>query len=205
MPLPSMLLALALAAAAPQAQGPAPAAPKGATVPSAPAAPERPQQKLEPVEHHRLVLGGEAGRYGEWAQTEIERFFAFQSTIRVGAVHGKKSDQWASVARVNLLGPGDEKTRPVLALVLQFDRKTHKPMAYYTVTGSEATYGFQIELPADQPIRLSAYAARAGKLLVKLHDRSFEIDLPFEVHGLSVVASGLDAVFEPFELLRKAP
>ena len=191
MPMQSLLLTLVLAAAE---------APKTPAQP-----PARPELKLEPPERYRMVLGAPVGRFNDWEKLEVSRFYGLVTTVRIAKIDGKPGDAWASVARVNLIGPGDEKSRPVLALVLQFDRKTHKPMAYFTRSGDDKTYGFKADLPADQPIQVRAVANRPGKMIVGLNDFRFEIDLPFEVAGVSAVASGLDAAFEPFELMRRAP
>jgi len=196
----ALVLSLVLAAEAPKS---APAVPEASTAASA--VPGRTPVKTEPPERYRMALGGPAGHFSDWEKFDLERFFRLTTWVRVGSIHGKPSDKWASAVRVNLIGPGDEKTRPVVTLVLQFDRKTRKPLPYYTRSGDDKTYGFQVELDADKAIRIDAVTLKPGKLLVAFNEKRFEVDMPFEVKGLSVVASGLDAAFEPFELTRRAP
>jgi hypothetical protein len=220
-----VLFSLALAAATPEAPkapatGPAAATatskaeapPKPAAAAAPPPAPITPEAgevaaraAMELPERYRMVLGAEVGRFNDWEKYDLKRFAGFQAVIGAGNIRGKPKDTWASVARVNLIGAGEGKSRPVAAFVLKFDRKTHAPLAYLNRSGSDKAEAFQITLPADKPIRVSVVVNRPGKMLVRIEGAPFEVNLPFEVTGISVVASGLDAVFEPFEILRRAP
>jgi hypothetical protein len=153
--------------------------------------------KLEAPERYRMVLGSDAGRFNDWEKYDLVRFAGIRTTISVGNIRGKPGATWASLARVNFIGAGDEKSRPVVALVIQFDRKTHKPLPYLTRTGSDKTEGFSVELAPDRPVPVVVYVNRPGKMEIVLAGKRYEADLPFEVKGISVVVSGVDAVFEP--------
>ncbi|HJT98513.1 MAG TPA: hypothetical protein VJ696_09380, partial [Rhodanobacteraceae bacterium] len=112
-------------------------------------------------------------------------------------------DKWASIARINLYGPGEGEHRTRASVILTADRKTHHVTPDFMPPGSDKHVLLNKELSTDKAIDLKILAASPGKLLVVLDGDAFEVDCDLDVKAFSVVGSGVDVRFEPFALLRR--
>jgi len=155
-----------------------------------------------PAERYRFNLGGPSGEFTNWERQDLARFDGLRTTIRIDQLRGKPSDKWAALTRVNLFGAGDDKERPMLSLLLHYDRKTHRPLALIQQGRNAEQARFDVDLPPDQPVTITIVPGASGELAVSFNANTFKVPCDFEVKSISVVASGADAHFEPFELLR---
>lgn len=160
--------------------------------------------ELKVSERYRFNLGGESGSYTDWERYDLPRFDGLYAKIQFEKIYGKTKDKWASIARINLLGAGESKDQKKLSILLEVNRKDHKPTAMIKRTKGADSETFDVDLAADQPIEISVTALTPDNLLLTFNGRQYEIAHDFEIHGISVIASGADVKFEPFNLMRQA-
>lgn len=155
-------------------------------------------------EHYRFNLGGESGQYTDWERYDLDAFDGLSTTISIDKTYGKPTDKWASLARINLFGPGEGKDRPILSLMFEVDRKDNHAVASIYRGKDKPREAFDAPLAAGKPIKVSMLRNAPGKLQVSLDKASYEIPCEFEVKGIAMIGSGLDVKFEPFNLLKRA-
>jgi len=161
-----------------------------------------PKLEFEPAERYRFALGGESGQYTDAERDGIEHFDGLSTTITIEKVYGKPSDKWASIARINLFGPGEGENRKLVSVILTADRKTHHVTTDYK-PNKDKYVALQKDLSIEKAIDLKILAASPGKLLVVLDGDAFEVDCDLDIKGVSLTGSGVDVRFEPFALLRR--
>jgi len=168
-------------------------------------APATVSQRYEAKEHYRFNLGGPSGEYTDWERQDLASFDGLATKVQIDKTYGKPTDKWASLARINLFGAGSEKDRRILSLMLQADRKSNRiqPAIYRSKDQPQETFDVQFEV--GKPIDVTILPGTVGKLMFSLGGKTYEVPCDFEVKALSVLGSGVDVKFEPFNLLRRAP
>ena len=161
--------------------------------------------QFTPGERYRFRLGGEAGEYSEWERSGLVRFDGLATTIRVKAVKGRRSGQWASIARIDLYGPGDAGQRPQKSVILSVDRTTQQ-VAPQLWRGKDLPRApFNVDLPRGEPVDLKILTDTPGQLTIAFGETIFRIEDDFEIKAVGVLASGVDVRFDPFVLLNRIP
>jgi len=162
-------------------------------------------QTYQAKEHYRFNLGGASGQYTDWERSDLDGFEGLTATINIEKTYGKPSDKWASIARINLFGPGSGNERPVWSFIVTADRKDGHAEAAIK-RDKDQQEAFDTKLAVGKPFTVNIVPQGAGKLLVVIDKATYEVPCDFDVKGLSVIGSGVDVKFEPFNLLkRKAP
>lgn len=152
-------------------------------------------------DRYRFNLGGQSGYFTDAEIYGIKGFRAVRTTIKVSEVHGKPRDKWAALVRINLLGVDAGGDRPMFSLVLQYDRKTRIPTAI--VHRPSAKPGaIDIDLLGGVPIDLELETTGPGVVRVSFGDEHADVPIGFDVHDVQVVASGVDALLDPFVVRR---
>lgn len=161
--------------------------------------------QFTPAERYRFDLGGEAGQYSEWERAGLARFDGLATTIRVRAAKGRRSEKWASIARVDLFGAGDPAARRQLSIILSVDRASGlvSPQLWRGTDLPRAP--FKVDLPRGEPVDLKILTDTPGQLTIAFGETIFRIEDDFEITSIGVLASGVDVHFEPFVLLRRVP
>lgn len=160
-------------------------------------------QRYEAKEHYRFNLGGDSGFFTDWEKMDLDRFDGLATTIKIEKAYGKPSDKWASLARINLYGPGAGKDRELLSLIVEVDRKDNKAEPSIYRGKDMPREGFGIKFPVGQPFDVTIIRNAPGKLLFSFDKATFEIPCNFDVKAISAVGSGVDVKFEPFNLLKR--
>jgi hypothetical protein len=160
-------------------------------------------QRYEAKEHYRFNLGGDSGFYTDWERLDLDGFDGLTTTIKIEKAYGQPSDKWASLARINLYGPGLGKDRALLSLVVEVDRKdNHADPSIYR-SKDKPREGFNIKLPVGKAFDVTIVRNAPGKLLVSFDKATFEVPCDFDVRAISAAGSGIDVRFEPFNLLKR--
>lgn len=161
--------------------------------------------QFTPGERYRFELGGEAGQYSEWERTGLARFDGIATTIRIKAVKGRRSERWASIARIDLFGAGDGAQRRQLSIILSVDRTTQRISPQLWRGTNVARVPFKVDLPRGEPIDLKILTDTPGQLTVAFGETIFRIEDDFGIRSVGVLASGVDVRFDPFALLQRMP
>ncbi|HEY6939919.1 hypothetical protein [Dokdonella sp.] len=161
--------------------------------------------QFTPAERYRFDLGGEAGQYSEWERTGLPRFDGLATTIRVKAAKGKRSGKWASIARIDLYGARDEGRRRQLSIILAVDRATQRVSPELWRGADLPRAPFKVDLPLGEPVDLKILTDTPGQLTIAFGETIFRIEDDFQIRSIGVLASGVDARFDPFALLQRLP
>ncbi|MGN6519133.1 MAG: hypothetical protein ACTHK2_06890 [Dokdonella sp.] len=161
--------------------------------------------QFTPGERYRFRLGGEAGEYSEWERSGLAHFDGLATTIRVAAVKGRRSGKWASIARIDLYGPGDAGLRPQKSVILSVDRTTQQVSPQLWRGKDLPRAPFNVDLPRGGPIDLKILTDTPGQLTIAFGETIFRIEDDFEITSIGVLASGVDVRFDPFVLLQRLP
>jgi hypothetical protein len=162
-----------------------------------------PAPTYEAKEHYRFNLGGHSGMYTDWERTDLDGFDGLTTTIKVEKTYGEPADKWASIARINLFGPGEGEHRPSLSFIFSADRKDRHIEATIMRAIDKPRERFDATLAVGKAFNVSIVPHGTGKLLVQIDNAKFEVPVDFDVKGLSVIGSGVDVKFEPFNLLKR--
>ncbi|MBX3697749.1 MAG: hypothetical protein R3F08_12445 [Dokdonella sp.] len=162
--------------------------------------------KFTPVEFYSFELGGESGQYTAWEKRQISKFEGLSTTIDIQDVKGKPKDRWASIARINLYGEGDEKQRKVLSLTFTADRSTRRVEADIWRGGDTPHLPIGAELKVGKPISFGLYAIAASELALMIDGQTLgtTVKCEFDVKSIRIIGSGMDVRFSPFNLMKKS-
>ena len=161
--------------------------------------------QFTPAERYRFDLGGEAGQYSEWERTGLAHFDGIATTIFVKAAKGRRSEKWASIARIDLYGAGDTGARRQLSIILSVDRATELVTPQLWRGKDLPRAPFKVDLPRGEPVALKILTDTPGQLTIAFGETIFRIEDDFEIKAVGVLASGVDVRFDPFVLLNRIP
>ncbi|MBA8882311.1 hypothetical protein [Dokdonella fugitiva] len=161
--------------------------------------------QFTPGERYRFRLGGEAGEYSEWERRDLAHFDGLATTIRVKAAKGRRSAKWASIARIDLYGAGEDGQRREKSIILSIDRTTQQVSPQLWRGKDLPRAPFNVDLPRGEPIDLKILTDTPGQLTIAFGETIFRIEDDFEIRSIGVLASGVDVRFDPFVLLHRLP
>jgi len=162
-----------------------------------------PEERYEAKEHYRFNLGGPSGEYTDWERSDLARFEGLATTITIDKTYGKPSDKWASMARIIFFGPGSDKDRPRLSLLIVANRKDNSVEVSIDRGKDKPHEAFDAKLAVGKPFSVTVVPYGPGKLLVSIERTSYQVPYDLDIKGIGVVGSGVDVKFEPFNLLKR--
>jgi hypothetical protein len=160
-------------------------------------------ERYEAKEHYRFNLGGPSGQYTDWERYDLDRFEGLTTTITIDKTYGKPSDKWASMARIIFFGPGTDKDRRRLSLLIVADRKDGSVEAAIDRGKDKPHEAFDARMAVGKQIAVTIVPLAPGKLLVSIDKANYEVPYDLDIRGIGVVGSGVDVKFEPFNLLKR--